>query len=128
MSRRYICHCCAKSRAAAKQVAIAATTAAGLDIVGEGAPGGGGGAVAEGSGGAAQAGGGEEDPAYTFMGYEQGARTGLPHGYGEQFPAFLTYRAGVDLQLVDLMRPLCDKGVRCQSTPSLRAPSPHSTP
>ena len=63
MSRRYICHCYAESRAAAKQAAIAAATAAGLDMAGEGAPGGDGGAVAEGSGGAAQAGGGEEDPA-----------------------------------------------------------------
>ena len=62
------------------------------------------------------------------MGYDQGARTGLPQGYGEQPPAFLTYRAGVDLQFIDLIRPLCEKGVGLQSTPSLRAPSTHATP
>ena len=36
----------------------------------------------------------------------------LPRDYGMEFPAFLTYRGGVDKKLPDLMRPLFDKGVR----------------
>lgn len=35
-----------------------------------------------------------------------------PHGFGSEFPAFLTYRAGVDRLIMDLMRPLHDKGLR----------------
>ena len=35
-----------------------------------------------------------------------------PHGHGEQFPAFLTHRSGVDKLLIDMMRPLYDKGIR----------------
>ena len=36
----------------------------------------------------------------------------MPYGFGEEFPAFLTYQAGVDKVLIDLMRPAFDKGMR----------------
>ena len=52
------------------------------------------------------------EPPYTFMGYDLRSRQLLPHGYGNDFPAFLTYRSGVDLRIIDLLRPLSDKGVR----------------
>ena len=34
------------------------------------------------------------EPPYTFMGYDLRSRQLLPHGYGNDFPAFLTYRSG----------------------------------
>eukprot|EP00978_Attheya_sp_CCMP212_P037953 scaffold183316_cov56-Attheya_sp.AAC.3 len=39
----------------------------------------------------------------------------LPFGYGNEFPAFLTWRGGIDLGIIDLMRPLHDKGVRSEA-------------
>ena len=45
---------------------------------------------------------------YTFMGWEQRSIAYLPFGYGEYFPAFLTYRSGVDKGVIHLMRPLFD--------------------
>jgi hypothetical protein len=30
-------------------------------------------------------------PQYTFMGYDARSRARLPHGYGDEFPAFLTH-------------------------------------
>ena len=50
-------------------------------------------------------------PEYTFMGHDQGSTPYLPHGYGDEFPAWLTYRGGLDYSVIDLMRPLLDKGV-----------------
>ncbi|CAJ1964154.1 unnamed protein product [Cylindrotheca closterium] len=35
-----------------------------------------------------------------------------PHGIGQDFPAFLTHRSGVDCLLLGMMRPLFDKGLR----------------
>ena len=52
------------------------------------------------------------EPPYTFMGYDLRSRQLLAHGYGNDFPAFLTHRSGVDLRIIDLLRPLSDKGVR----------------
>ena len=90
ISRRYICHYCKRKAKEAKATA----EAAGLDVQEEE----------------------ERDaanpPQYTFMGYDARSRARLPHGYGEDFPAFLTHRGGVDTQCVDLMRPLFDKGLR----------------
>ena len=36
----------------------------------------------------------------------------LPYGHGDLFPAFFTHRSGVDKDIIDLMRPLFNKGVR----------------
>jgi hypothetical protein len=36
----------------------------------------------------------------------------LPFGFGALFPAFPTYRSGLDFTVIDLMRPLFDKEVR----------------
>ena len=49
---------------------------------------------------------------YSFMGFDQHSIAYLPFGYGEYFPAFLTYRSGVDKGVIHLMRPLFDAGVR----------------
>ena len=49
---------------------------------------------------------------YTFMGYNSKVLRSFPFGFEQEFPAFLTHRAGVDLSIIDLMRPLFDKGVR----------------
>ena len=46
------------------------------------------------------------------MGYDARARETLPFGYGDEFPAYLSHRAALDMQLIDLMRPLFNKGVR----------------
>ena len=89
ISRRYICHCCERKAKAAK----VAAQEAGLDVQEE----------EEGT---------DNPPQYTFLGYDARSRDKLPHGYGDNFPAFLTHRGGVDMLLVDLMRPLFDKGLR----------------
>ena len=48
-------------------------------------------------------------PQYTFMGYDLRSRSLLPHGYGDDFPAFFAHRSAVDKDVIDLMRPLFDK-------------------
>ena len=53
-----------------------------------------------------------ESHPYTFMGYNTRSRELLPDGLGERFPAFLTHRGGVDMSVLDLMRPLFATGVR----------------
>jgi len=78
MTRRYICGCCARKAREAKHAAAEAAEAAGLRV--------------EESEESADA------PAqYIFMGYDARSRVRLPHGYGDEFPAFLTHRGGVDL-------------------------------
>lgn len=89
ISRRYICHTCELRAKAVKEAAKAAGLRVEEEEEGAAAP-----------------------PPYTFMGYDARSRARLPHGYGDDFPAFLTHRAGVDMAIVDLMRPLYDKGVR----------------
>jgi len=49
---------------------------------------------------------------YTFMGWDQRILPLYPYGYGEKFPAFLTWRAGVDKKIVNMIRPLFDGGFR----------------
>ena len=93
ISRRYICNCCKRKVKAAK----VAAEAAGLQV---------------------EEGGEEQVSQYTFMGYDLRSRQRLPFGYGEEFPAFLTRRGGVDLEIIDLMRPLCDKGLRPEAISS----------
>ena len=43
----------------------------------------------------------------------------FPDGRGDEFPAFLTWKAGVDKELIDLMRPLFDSGIWPQKTSEL---------
>jgi hypothetical protein len=50
-------------------------------------------------------------PQYTFMGYDPHSRVHLPQGYGDEYPAFHTYKVALDLLIIDLMRPLFNKGV-----------------
>ena len=49
---------------------------------------------------------------YTFMAWDMSIGDLFPFGYGDEFPAFLTYRGGADYLLVDLLRPLFNKRVR----------------
>lgn len=53
-----------------------------------------------------------QPPQYTFMGWDARSLPLLSYGHGEEFPAFITWRGGVDKQIIDLMRPLMNKGVR----------------
>lgn len=52
------------------------------------------------------------DEQYTFMAWNQESLARMPYGYGEEFPAFFTWRGGVDCKVIDIMRPLFNKGVR----------------
>ncbi|CAJ1958310.1 unnamed protein product [Cylindrotheca closterium] len=49
---------------------------------------------------------------YSFMAWNRKTLELYPHGIGQEFPAFLTHRSGVDRLLLDMMRPLFDKGLR----------------
>jgi len=49
---------------------------------------------------------------YSFMAWNKRVLPLYANGLGDEFPAFLTWRAGVDKLLLDLMRPLYDKGLR----------------
>jgi hypothetical protein len=55
----------------------------------------------------------------TFYGYDAGSLKLLPCGNGDEFPAVLTHRSGVDKALIDLMVPLFDKGIRPHSLSSM---------
>ena len=46
----------------------------------------------------------------TFMGWDRRILPLFPDGRGKQFPAFLTKPSGMDISLIDLMRPLFNKG------------------
>ena len=52
---------------------------------------------------------------YNFMGWDEQSLSLLPFGRGSEFPAFLTHKAGVDKLIVDMMRPLFDKGIKPES-------------
>lgn len=100
MSRRYCCSGCKQNAMEVKQAAKERAEAAGLSIK----------EMQESA---------DAKPQYTFMGYDARSRARLPHGYGDEFPAFLTHRGGVDLLVIDLMRPLFNKGLRpeaCSAT------------
>lgn len=49
---------------------------------------------------------------YNFMGWNEVSLPLFPYGHGSEFPAFLTWRAGLDKTLVDMMHPLFNKGFR----------------
>ena len=53
------------------------------------------------------------------MGWNKISIATLPFGFGTEFPAYLTWRSGVDLTIIDLMRSLFDKGVRPESFSNL---------
>ena len=55
-----------------------------------------------------------EVPSYTFMAWNMRSVELLPDGLGDYFPAFLTYKAGVDLSVIDFMRPLFSIGIRAE--------------
>ena len=52
---------------------------------------------------------------YTFMGWDRRILPLFADGVGDEFPAFLTKRAGVDLSIIDWMMPLFDKGVKAKA-------------
>jgi len=54
----------------------------------------------------------DDETSYTFMGWDQRILPLFPYGYGNKFPAFLTWRAGVDKKIVKMLRPLHDGGMR----------------
>jgi len=63
---------------------------------------------------------------YTFMSYNAMSVALLEDGLGEYFPAYLSHRSGCDKCVIDLMRPLFDKGVS-QRVALLLAPDlPHT--
>jgi hypothetical protein len=49
---------------------------------------------------------------YTFMGWNDKSLPLFPCGIGNKFPAILTWKAGLDKKVVDMMRPLFDGGCR----------------
>lgn len=51
-----------------------------------------------------------DDTKYTFMGWNQSSLTLLPYNKGNKFPAFLTWRAGVDKSLITTLRQDIDSG------------------
>ena len=89
MSRRYICHGCKEERGKAEAAIAATAEREGINI--EVIP---------------------RTKPYTFMGYNPKSVSLLPFGHGDSFPAFFTHRSGVDKKVIDLMRPLCNAGVR----------------
>ena len=100
ISRRYICHTCEAEAARANEAAAAVVAAVGMNILDDEAE------MEETATDEACS------PTYTFMAWDMRIRDLFPFGYGDEFPAFLTYRGGADYLLVDLLRPLFNKGVR----------------
>ena len=49
------------------------------------------------------------------MGWDRRILPLFADGVGDEFPAFLTKRAGVDLSIIDWMMPLFDKGVKAKA-------------
>jgi hypothetical protein len=56
---------------------------------------------------------------YTFMGWDPKSLPLTAHGCGDEFPAFLTWKAGLDKTLIDMMRPEFDKGTRPEAFSSM---------
>ena len=51
-------------------------------------------------------------PKYTFRGYNEESVKHLPRQHGLEMPALLTHKLAIDKQLISMMRPLFDGGVR----------------
>ncbi|KAL7546679.1 hypothetical protein ACHAWF_010011 [Thalassiosira exigua] len=83
VSRRYICHECKQTAGLAKAHVENFAKERGLNVTV-----------------------GDDDRNYTWMGWDKRILPLFSNGHGEYFPAFLTWRAGVDKVLIDLMRPL----------------------
>ena len=43
----------------------------------------------------------------------------FPYGHGNEFPAFLTHKSGIDKMIFDMMRPLFHKGFRPEALSGL---------
>lgn len=91
ISRRYNCRCCKQKRAELKRAVEVYAEQSEVNV-----------SV------------GEVKLRYTFMGWNSQSLPLFPDGRGDEFPAFLTWKAGVDKELIDLMRPLFDAGVRLE--------------
>ena len=98
ISRRHICRDCEKEAKTAKQANAVATAAAAAAA-----------SNADGSFEVVQL---MPVPKYTFMAWNKCSINQLPDGLGENFPAYLTHRAAIDLVLLDFMRPLFAAGFR----------------
>lgn len=61
----------------------------------------------------------DEKIQYTHMGWNQASLTHMPYGYGDEFPAFLTHKSGLDKLIIKMMRPMMDKGYRANATSDL---------
>ena len=61
----------------------------------------------------------EDDIHYTFMPWNRSCLPLFRHDRGEKFPAFLTWRAGLDKMVVNMLRPLLDGGMRPERVSSL---------
>ena len=100
ISRRYVCRACERrskdAAEAAVEAARTAAAAAGMRVEDMDVD-------------------NSDSEQYSYMGYDLRSRQLLPFGYGDEFPAFLTHRGGVDKEIVDLQRPLFDRGVRPES-------------
>jgi len=94
MSRRYVCHRCKEKHE--NDLRAAGVDARGSDVDTS-----------------------AEDNPYTFMGYNPKSVALLPYGFHLHFPAVLTHRGALSMQVVDLMRPLFDAGVRPNTLSSL---------
>ena len=56
---------------------------------------------------------------YTHMGWNNTPVALMPNGWGLEFPAFLTHRAGLDNHIIDMMRPMMNKSYRSESISDL---------
>ena len=93
LGRRYICSDCKKEKQRLKKLAeLAASAATNVQIEVT-----------------------KVDLQLTFMGWDKRILPLFPDGRGKQFPAILTKRSGFCNSLIDIMRPLFDKGIRPES-------------
>ena len=89
ISRRYLCKCCQHQKVELKKSVETFANESAVDV-----------SV------------GKVKLKYTFMGWDMQSLPLFADGRDDQFPAFFTWKAGVDKKLLDLMRPLFDCGVR----------------
>jgi hypothetical protein len=90
LGRRYICHEC-KDKSQQLKAVLQETAAANNIEIGEVR---------------------DDEVQYTFMGWNDKSLPLFPCGIGNKFPAVLTWKAGLDKKVVDMMRPLYDGGCR----------------
>ena len=56
---------------------------------------------------------------YTHMGWNNKAVALLPNGWVMEFPAFLSHKAAVDNDIIDMMRSIMNKSYRCEARSDL---------